>query len=104
MYGTVARLPVKPGMAGKLEELVREFEATLEVDDATDIYLYQAVQGSGDWHLVIASASSPEMYMAAAAALRQQPYSTRLDTLLAGPPEWRDSTIVYRGRVAYDGL
>jgi quinol monooxygenase YgiN len=93
MYGTVARLRIKPGMEGQLDEQMRAFEAA-KVPGVVATYVYRMDADPNEYYLATiwegkaayaANATSPEQHA------RYQAYRA----LLAAEPEWHDGEIVY---------
>jgi antibiotic biosynthesis monooxygenase (ABM) superfamily enzyme len=96
MYGTVARLHIKPGMEARFQELQQEFNAA-HVPGSVTQYVYRMDNEEDVYYLAVifenkaaytANANSPEQNE------RFQEYSA----LLASEPEWHDGEIVYAGK------
>jgi hypothetical protein len=75
MYGTIARLQVKPGMA-------------------VASYVYQLDRNASEFFLVVMF-ESKEAYVANAQDPRQHEDYQRLMGLLAAEPEWNDGEIIW---------
>ena len=93
MFGTIARLHLKPGMEGKMLELSRDFESA-EVDGYVGQYIYRSEGNSNEYYLV-ALFRDRESYMANAESPEQDRRYRQLAELLAEEPEWHDGEIVY---------
>lgn len=104
MYGTIARLQLKPGGEGKLLELFREFEAA-EVPGAVSVSLYRRDADpkmslyrmdaeSNEYYLTVVF-ESKEAYFANADSPEQEARYQKLVELLEAEPEWYDGEIVY---------
>ena len=93
MYGTVARMTLKPGAEQRMLELMREEErAGIPGDRGTIVY--RSDRDPNEYYLAIlfesreacvANASSPEMHQ------RYLQYRE----LLTADPEWHDGEVVY---------
>jgi quinol monooxygenase YgiN len=92
MYGTVAKLRIKPGMEAELERLSREqapeipgfqFQYVFRMDgDPQEVYLVVGFAGEEAYRQ---NAESPEQHA------RYEAYRALLD----GEPEWHDGAIVF---------
>jgi heme-degrading monooxygenase HmoA len=92
MYGTVARLRIKPGM----EEEARRF-ATEEDEARIPGFLFQhAYQLDADPHelVVVVAFESKEAYRANAGSTAQHERYLRYRELLAAEPEWHDGEVI----------
>jgi quinol monooxygenase YgiN len=95
MYGTIARMKLKPGAEAKLTEMSKEYAANIpgfafqivyRMDsDPNECWLVVGFESKEAYHK---NAQSPEM------AKRYDEYMT----LLEGPPEWHDGEIVAENR------
>ena len=93
MYGTVARLRIKPGAEDELERLGRSFT---EVDLPPGMiaeYVYRPDADPQEYTLAVVF-TSEEAYKANAASPEQHARYERLASYLAAEPEWRDGTVV----------
>jgi quinol monooxygenase YgiN len=93
MYGTVARLRVKPGMEARFEELGREFEAA-QVPGWVGEYVYR-MDAQPDEFFMAAIFESKEAYVANARNPEQDARYRQLRELLVEDPEWHDGEIIY---------
>ena len=93
MYGTVARMRIKPGAEGQLNDQMRAFEAAM-VPGVVATYVYKMDADPNEYYLATvweskaaytANANSPEQHA------RYQGYRA----VLAAEPEWHDGEIVY---------
>lgn len=95
MYGTVARMRVKPGMTARMEELSRQMAGeVLQIPGYVAQYVYRMDANPEELYLVVLF-ESREAYHANAANPDQAVRYEQLMTLLAGPPEWHDGEIVF---------
>lgn len=98
MYGTVARLRVKPGAADKLFAQSREFEAA-HVNGFVKSYAYRMDTDPNEYILVVIF-TSRETYMANAQSKEQDTRYRKMLSLLEHKPEWHDGEIVYEAQPA----
>jgi quinol monooxygenase YgiN len=94
MYGTVARLKVKPGMEQQLLALGREQGA--QIPGLVSQTVYRMDADPNELYLVVAF-DSPEAYRANAASPEQHARFQQLRALLDADPEWHDGEIVFSG-------
>ncbi len=92
MYGTIARLQVKPGLAAKLEAVQQEFTAAA-VPGFIAAYVYQMEAKPSEHYLVVVF-ESKAAYQANASSPQQEVRYHHLRALLAADPEWHDGAIV----------
>jgi hypothetical protein len=95
MYGTIAKLRLKPGMESELERLSREHTANIEEirfehvfrmdSDPQDAYLVVGFDSKAAYR---ANAESPEQHA------RYEAYRA----LLERDPEWHDGEIVFTAK------
>jgi hypothetical protein len=93
MYGTVARIRVKPGMGKQLEQLTAEYEA-LEVAGHVATHVFQLDSGPDDYYLVAIFADR-ESYRRNAEDPAQDARFRRLREVLADDPKWHDGEVVW---------
>lgn len=93
MYGTIARLRVKPGMESALIEQLRAFDA-LEVPGAIAEYLYHMDTDPHEYYLVVLF-QDRATYMANAESPEQDARYRQMRALLESDPEWHDGEIVF---------
>jgi quinol monooxygenase YgiN len=94
MYGTIARLRVKAGMADRLTELV---EGEQFPPDQVTEYVFRSDSKPGVHYLVVAF-TSEEAYRRNAARPETHASYERLLHFLDGEPEWRDGAIIHAYR------
>lgn len=95
MYGTVARLKVKPG----------EDEQLIKADLDTSVPGFVAAYGlrsdeDPDVYWVVALFESKEAYIANAHSPGQDARYRRMRELLAEDPEWHDGEVVVEGKAS----
>ena len=95
MYGTVARLSVKPGrfdeLVGLMEEWERDFKP--KVDGAQEGYLYR-LDSDPNAAIMVAVFRDKAAYTANADNPEQDKWFQRMRDCLAADPEWNDGEIV----------
>lgn len=92
MYGTVARLRVRPGMGDRLQALQAEYEG-LEVPGFIASYVYRSDAGPDEYWLAVVF-QDRESYRRNAEAPEQDARFREMRELLAADPEWHDGEIV----------
>ncbi len=92
MYGTVARLRVKPGSEARFLEVGRAMES-VNIAGHVASYIYQMDTDANEFYLAVVF-TSKEAYQANAASPEQNERFMELMTTLAGEPEWHDGEIV----------
>ncbi len=93
MYGTVARMRVKPGSEDQLTAEMRDFEAA-QVPGSRAVYVYRMDGDPRDYYVAVVF-DSREAYIANANSPAQNERYQRLVMLLEGEQEWHDGEIVY---------
>jgi quinol monooxygenase YgiN len=91
MYGTIARLRLKPGMDEQLRELLGELRP--QVPGLLFDHLFRLDADPNEYYLVVAF-ESRDAYRANAASPEQHARYERYRALLAADPEWHDGEIV----------
>ena len=95
MYGTVARLRVKPGMGARLDELNRRMaEEEWHIPGYVAQYAHRMDADPEELYRVVLFASK-EAYHANAASPDQAARYEEFAALLAAPPEWHDGEVVF---------
>jgi quinol monooxygenase YgiN len=93
MYGTVARMRVKPGMEARFTSLFAELES-VEVPGAVGEYLYRMDENESEYFMAVAFADRAS-YLANADSPAQDARYRQLRALLEADPEWHDGEIVF---------
>ena len=93
MYGTVARIRVKPGMEDKLRQLSREQDEA-GIPGLVFEHVYRLDAGRDEYILVVAF-ESREAYVANGNSPEQHQRYLENRALLEADPEWQDGEIVY---------
>ncbi len=92
MYGTVARLRVKPGMEAKFVEIGRAIEAA-RIPGNVASYIYQMDADPHEYYLAVVF-TDKAAYRANSESPEQNKRFLELMTVLEGVPEWHDGEIV----------
>ena len=93
MYGTIARLRLKPGMGQRMADLIRPYEA-LKVDGYIRSTLYRMDEDSNELYLAVVF-ENKEKYDKNANSPEQDKRYQEMVSLLDGEPEWHDGEIIY---------
>jgi len=93
MYGTIARMRLKPGMEKQLLEQFRIFVAA-KVPGSVTVYCYRMDTNPNEYYMA-AVFSSKEAYQANAESPEQDARYRWMLSLLDGEPEWHDGEIIY---------
>jgi heme-degrading monooxygenase HmoA len=93
MYGTVARIRLKPGKEAEMMELSRHFENRRIRGHVAD-FVYRMDADPNQYYLVTVW-ESKDAYFANANSPEQDADYRRMLELLESPPEWHDGEIVY---------
>jgi quinol monooxygenase YgiN len=93
MYGTVAKMRVKPGMETQWQALMAQYD-TLKIPGYNTTYVYQ-MDGDPTTYYMAVVFESRESYHANAQTPEQDARYQAMLALLEGPPEWHDGTIIY---------
>jgi quinol monooxygenase YgiN len=94
MFGTLARVKVKPGMGEKLAEMGRswarnEFERSGQI-----VEMIFKLENSPDEYVIVAAFPDRESYFANAARPETDQNYRQMRDLLVADPEWNDGEIV----------
>jgi quinol monooxygenase YgiN len=92
MYGTVAKMQIKPGMEQAFDEVGRE--ARNEIDGIVGQYVFRMESEPNVYYLAVMFRDK-ETYEANAASPEQHKRYEAYRELLAAEPEWHDGEIVF---------
>ncbi len=95
MYGTVARMKLKPGGAEKMRTLNEAYK-DLAIPGYVGTTVYQMDADADEVFLVVAF-DSKESYTANANDPAQNERFQEMMAVLAAEPEWHDGEIIYSG-------
>jgi antibiotic biosynthesis monooxygenase (ABM) superfamily enzyme len=93
MYGTVARMRVKPGMESQLLNLMSMYQG-LDIPGMRHSFAYRMDTDPSEYYLAVVF-DSKEDYLANAASPEQDARYREYRALLESDPEWHDGTITY---------
>ena len=95
MYGTVARMKVKPGRLDDLKELFDEWgrERQPRIEGAVSGYLYK-LDGDPNGAVMVAVFRDKDSYVANADDPEQDKFFRRIRDCLEADPEWNDGEII----------
>ena len=92
MYGTVAKMKIKPGMADKLTALMEVQER--EIPGAQEIYIYQMDENPDVFFMAVVF-KDKESYFENANSDEQDEDFQDIMQFLEEEPEWHDGEIIY---------
>ncbi len=92
MYGTVARLRLKPGMEAQMRAFNEE-ENALGIPGYLAMYVYRMDQDPNEYYMAVIF-ESKDAYVANANSPDQHQRYLRVLEMLEGEPEWHDGEIV----------
>lgn len=92
MYGTVARMRVKPGMESQPEQEMSQYER-LKIPGFVSTFLYRMDSDPNEFFMTVAF-KDRESYHANARDPKQDERFKKLRALLAAEPEWHDGEII----------
>lgn len=92
MYGTVARMQVKPGAEAQLMALSEQYNA-MSVPGYRGEYVYRLDNEPNTYYMAVLF-DSKEAYHANAQDPAQNERYTQMRALLASDPEWHDGEII----------
>jgi len=93
VYGTVARMTVKPGLEQALDEQLKSFE-TVDVPGFIRTTIYRLDSGSNEYVMAVVF-DSKESYVANAESPEQNARYEEMRALLETAPEWSDGEIIH---------
>ncbi len=92
MYGTVAKMKIKKGMADKLTALLEIQER--EIPGAQEIYIYQMDEDPDEFYMTVVF-QDKESYFENANSSDQDKQFRDMMQYLEEEPEWHDGEIIY---------
>lgn len=98
MYGTVARMRLKPGSEERLSQLSREFEA-LGVSGFVGDFVYRMDNDPNECYLAVVFRDKAS-YVANAESPEQDARYRQMRELMESDPEWHDGEIIYASAFA----
>jgi quinol monooxygenase YgiN len=92
MYGTVARMRVKPGMEAKLREDMAQYDR-LKIPGFVSTFMYRMDKDPSEFYLAVAF-TDKDSYVANAQDPKQDERFRTMRAFLTADPEWHDGEIV----------
>ncbi len=92
MYGTVARMRVKPGMEAKLKEDMAQYEG-LKIAGFVSTMVYRMDRDPNELYMAVAFRDKAS-YVANARDPKQDERFRKMREFLAADPEWHDGEII----------
>jgi quinol monooxygenase YgiN len=98
MYGTVARIRIKPGRFDDVLALFEEWDRDFrpKVKGAGAGYLYR-LDADANQAIMVATFENKDLYTRNANDPEQDKWFRRFRELLEADPEWNDGEVVYSG-------
>jgi heme-degrading monooxygenase HmoA len=103
MYGTIARLQVKPGSLEKLMQWGSSRSDTHTIPGYVSQYVYQMDSNPNELYLAIIF-TDKESYMANAKSPLQHARYEEMRSMLAADPEWHDGEVVFANEAVSQGI
>lgn len=94
MYGTVARLHLKPGMEPQMQELMKEYE-TLPLRGHVQTTVYRMDADPNAYFMAVVF-EDRDSYRANAESPEQNARYQKMAALLDAEPEWYDGEVAYQ--------
>jgi quinol monooxygenase YgiN len=92
MYGTVARMRLKPGMEAKLKEEMAQYER-LKIPGFVSTMVYRMDRDPNEIYMAVAF-KDKQTYVANAQDPKQDERFRKMRELLAADPDWHDGEII----------
>ena len=92
MYGTVARMQLKPGMESKLVDEMAQYER-LKIPGYVNTMVYRMDRDPNEMYVAVAF-KDKESYVANARDPKQDERFRKLRGLLTADPEWHDGEVI----------
>ncbi len=96
MYGTVARLQLKPGMEARLSEEMKTYE-NLKIDGYVNTIVYRLDGGANEYYMAVVFRDKASYTKNADDPAQDKRFQT-FRAFLASDPEWHDGEVIYSGR------
>jgi quinol monooxygenase YgiN len=93
MYGTIARMRLKPDQEAAMQAMNREYE-TLNVPGYVSTTVYKMDADSNEFYMAVVFEDEAS-YRANAESPEQDARYRKMLAMLDGEPEWHDGEIVY---------
>ena len=92
MYGTVARMRLKPGAEAAMQAMSKEYEG-LKIPGSIATYIYRMDADPQEYYMATVW-ESKDAYVANANSPEQHARYLKMVEMLDGAPEWHDGEIV----------
>ncbi len=93
MYGTIARMHLKPSMNDQMQMQMKEYE-TLGIPGFVSTTMYRMDADSDECYLAVVF-NDKETYLANAQNPAQDARYRKMRELLASDPEWHDGEVIF---------
>lgn len=93
MYGTIARMKVKPGEAERLLEFMKQEEPGVESSGLVATYVYRMDNDPNELYLAVLF-TDRESYRRNADSPEQDEMYRKMVSYLDGEPEWHDGEVI----------
>jgi antibiotic biosynthesis monooxygenase (ABM) superfamily enzyme len=93
MYGTVARMRLKPGMEAAMDAYSAQVQAN-PIPGHVATYIYR-MDADSNQYIMATIFESKDAYFANANSPEQNARYEQMVALLDGPPEWNDGEVIY---------
>ena len=98
MYGTVARLRLKPGTEQQIAALMKEYES-LKVPGHVSTTTYRMDNSPDEYYMAVVF-DNKDAYTRNANDPAQDARYRKMRELLAADPEWHDGEVIYQGAMS----
>ncbi len=95
MYGTIAKMRLKPGMEAQMQELMKEYDG-VNIPGHVSFNVYRMDADANEYYLAVVF-EDRESYHANAQNPEQDQRFQKMAALLDGEPEWHDGEIIATG-------
>jgi antibiotic biosynthesis monooxygenase (ABM) superfamily enzyme len=96
MYGTVARMRLKPGAEQKLTQIMKSYES-LNIPGHVSSTVYRLDAGNNEYILSVVFADK-DSYEKNADSPEQDKRYQEMRALLEADPQWMDGEVLYHGK------
>ena len=94
MYGTVARMTLKPGAEAEMMQLMDDINAEMDAPGYVTEYVYR-MDNEPDVYYMAVLFKDRESYVANAADPKMHERFLRYRAFLASDPEWHDGEVIW---------
>ena len=93
MYGTIARMQMKPGAESRISEITSSYES-MEIPGHISTHIYRMDENANEFYMVVVFRDQESYRRNAEDPAQHQRYLRMMDMLVA-EPEWHDGEIVW---------